>query len=219
MESKLHYNTTSQQLLSILKTLMAAKEFNAFRLVGGTALSLLRGHRESIDIDLFSDAPYDSIDLGTIYKFLCNTFSYVDTNDYKVVGLGKSYYIGNSEEDCVKLDLFYTDKFIQDIIQIDGIRLATIEEIITMKIDIISRGGRKKDFWDIHELKDDYSIEKMLGLHKQRNPYTHDGDQIRRNFTNFENADDDFDPICLKGKHWEIVKLDIIDFARQSRFV
>jgi len=215
MGSKLHYNTTNQQLLSILKTLMAAKEFNAFRLVGGTALSLLRGHRESIDIDLFSDAPYDSIDFGAIYAFLCNTFSYVDTNDYKVVGPGKSYYIGNSGEDCVKLDLFYTDKFIQDIILIDGIRLATVEEIIAMKIDVISRGGRKKDFWDLHELKDDYSIEKMLALHKQRNPYTHDGDQIRRNFSNFENANNDFDPICLKGKYWEIIKLDIIDFIQQ----
>ena len=61
MGSELHYNATSQQLLNILKTLMAAKEFNAFRLVGGTALSLLRGHRESVDIDMFSDAPYDSI--------------------------------------------------------------------------------------------------------------------------------------------------------------
>lgn len=213
MESKLHYTTTSKQLLSILKTLMAAKEFNAFRLVGGTALSLHRGHRESIDIDLFSDAPYNSIDFGAIHTFLCNTFSYIDTNDYNEVGLGKSYFIGNSEEDCVKLDLFYTDKFIQDIIQIDGIRLATVEEIIAMKIDIISRGGRKKDFWDIHELKDDYSIEKMLALHKQRNPYTHDEDQIRRNFSNFRNADDDFDPICLQGKHWEIIKLDLIDFA------
>ena len=50
--------------------------------------------------------------LEQFMQFLCNTFSYVDTNDYKVVGLGKSYYIGNSEEDCVKLDLFYTDKFI-----------------------------------------------------------------------------------------------------------
>ncbi len=48
MESKLHYNTSSQQLLGILKTLMAAKEFNSFRLVGGTALGLLRGHRESV---------------------------------------------------------------------------------------------------------------------------------------------------------------------------
>jgi Nucleotidyl transferase AbiEii toxin, Type IV TA system len=219
MGSELHYTATSQQLISILKTLMASKEFNAFRLVGGTALSLLRGHRESIDIDMFSDAPYDSIDFVSIHEFLFNTFSYVDTNDYKVVGLGKSYYIGNSEEDCVKLDLFYTDKFIQDIILKDCIRLATVEEIIAMKIDVISRGGRKKDFWDIHELLDDYSIEKMLAFHKQKYPYNHDENQIRRNFTNFRNADDDFDPICLKGKHWEIVKLDIIDFARQSRFV
>lgn len=213
MESKLHYNSTRIQLLGVLKTLMAAKEFNAFRLVGGTALSLLRGHRESADIDLFSDAPYDSIDFGSIKTFLCETFSYVDTNENKVVGLGKSYYIGDSAEDCVKLDLFYTDKFIQEIILIDGIRLATIEEIIAMKIDVISRGGRKKDFWDIHELKDDYTIEKMLDLHKQRYPYAHDEDQIRRNFSNFQIADDDFDPICLHGKHWEIIKLDIIDFA------
>ena len=216
MESKLHYNTMSHQLLGILKTLMAAKEFNAFRLVGGTALSLLRGHRESNDIDLFSDASYDSIDFRAIYTFLCNTFSYVDTNDYKVVGLGNSYFIGSTEEGCVKLDLFYTDKFIQNIILIDGIRLATVEEIIAMKIDVISRSGRKKDFWDIHELIDDYSIDKMLDLHKQRNPYTHDSDQIKRNFSNFEYADNDFDPICLKGKYWEIIKLDIIDFAQHS---
>lgn len=214
MESKLHYNSTRKQLLAILKTLMAAREFNAFRLVGGIALSLLRGHRESVDIDLFSDATYDSIDFGAIATFLSKTFSYVDTNENKFVGPGKSYFIGNNKDDCVKLDLFYTDTFIQEIVLIDGIRFATVEEIIAMKIDVISRGGRKKDFWDIHELKDDYSIEKMLALHKQRNPYTHDEDQIRSNFSNFKNADDDFDPICLKGKHWEIIKLDMIDFAK-----
>ena len=213
MECKLHYITTGQQMQRILKTLMEAKEFDAFRLVGGTALSLQRGHRESLDIDLFSDATYDSIDFKAIESFLSNTFSYVDTNDYKVVGLGKSYYVGNSEEDCVKLDLFYTDEFIQDFLLIDGIRLATVEEIIAMKIDVISRGGRKKDFWDIHELKEDYSIGKMLALHKQRYPFNHDEDHIRRNLSNFQITDDDFSPICLKGKHWEIIKLDMIDFA------
>jgi predicted nucleotidyltransferase component of viral defense system len=214
MESNLHYNSTRKQLLAILKTLMAVREFNAFRLVGGTALSLLRGHRESVDIDLFSDATYDSIDFGAIDTFLSKTFSYVDTNENKVVGPGKSYFIGNNKDDCVKLDLFYTERFIQKIVLIDAIRFATVEEIIAMKVDVISRGGRKKDFWDIHELKDDYSIEEMLALHKQRNPYTHDEDQIRRNFSDFKNADDDFDPICLKGKHWELIKLDMIDFAK-----
>ncbi len=192
---------------------MAAREFDVFRLIGGTALSLYRGHRESVDLDLFSDAPYESIDFAEIDAFLHKTYSYVDTNEYMIVGMGKSYYIGNSKDDCVKLDLFYTERFIQKIKLIDGIRLATVEEIIAMKIDVISRGGRKKDFWDIHELKDDYSIEKMIALHRHRYPYTHDEDIVRSSFSNFKNADDDFDPICLKGKHWGIIKLDIIDFA------
>ena len=192
---------------------MAAREFDVFRLIGGTALSLYRGHRESGDIDLFSDASYDSIDFSAIDTFLHKTYSYVDINEYEVVGMGKSYYIGKNKDDCVKLDLFYTDRFFQKTILIDGIRLATVEEIIAMKIDVISRGGRKKDFWDIHELKYDYPFEKMLALHKLRYPYTPDRMQIIISFSDFAHADDDFDPICLKGKRWEIIKLDIIDFA------
>jgi len=218
MKNNLFYNIINPLLLSVLKTLMAAREFDVFRLIGGTALSLYRGHRESIDLDLFSDAPYESIDFAAIDAFLHKTYSYVDTNEYVNVGMGKSYYVGNTKDDCVKLDLFYTERFIQKIKLIDGIRLATVEEIIAMKIDIISRGGRKKDFWDIHELKDDYSIEKMLALHMQRYPYTHNEDIVRSSFSDFKNADDDFDPICLKGKHWEIIKLDIIDFAGEDHF-
>ena len=85
MTSKLHYNTVTPLLLSVLKTLMAAKEFDPFRLIGGTALSLYRGHRKSIDIDLFSDAPYDSIDFGAINvrlqkPGLLTTFGRLDYN-------------------------------------------------------------------------------------------------------------------------------------------
>ena len=213
MTSKLYYSTISPLLLSVLKTLMAAKEFDSFRLVGGTALSLYRGHRESVDIDLFSDAPHDSIDFVLIDSFLRKTYAYVDTNEYKITGMGKSYYVGKNKDECFKLDLFYADDFIQEIQLIDGIRLATIEEIIAMKLEVISRGGRKKDFWDIHELKDDYTLENMLDLHKKRYPYNHDKALLKKSFSDFKTADEDFDPVCLKEKHWEIIKLDIIDFA------
>jgi hypothetical protein len=216
MSDKLYYSTLNPLLLSVIKALMGSKEFDAFRLVGGTALSLYRGHRESVDIDLFSDAPYDSIDFDAIDLLLHENYLYVDTSAFKVVGMGRSYYIGKSKDDCVKLDLFYTDRFIQKIVRIDGIRLATVEEIIAMKIDVISRGGRKKDFWDIHELKDDYSLEKMVAIHKERYPYAHDQNKIVSSFSDFTLADEDFDPICLKGKHWEIIKLDLIDFAKQQ---
>lgn len=95
----------------------------------------------------------------------------------------------------------------------DEIRLATIEEIVAMKLDVIQRGGRKKDFWDIHELFEKFTFREMLSLHKQRYPYTHDEDLLIENFTNFSIADEDFEPICLRGKYWEFIKDDLIIFV------
>jgi hypothetical protein len=214
MTTNLYYNTVSDSLMVILKKVMAAKEFEAFRLVGGTALSLQRGHRQSRDIDLFSDAKYGTLDFEIIYTFFCNNFPYVDTNKYGLIGMGKSYYVGQNKDNCIKLDIFYTDKFINDILEIDHIRLAGIKEIISMKVDVISRGGRKKDFWDIHELMESYTFEEMLTFHKKRYPFTHDQELLKSRFTDFAAADEDFEPICLRGKHWEIIKLDIIDFVK-----
>lgn len=213
MVNKLYYTTITPLLHKILLQLMKAAEFKTFRLVGGTSLSLQRGHRFSIDIDLFTDAEYGTIDFNAIDTFLRSSYPYVDTNNYNEVGMGKSYYVGENEKDCIKLDLFYTEPFVKEIILTDGIRLASVEEIIAMKMDIISRSGRKKDFWDIHELKDDYSTRQMLDLHKERYEYTHDEKVILSNFTDFENADTDFDPVCLRNKSWEVIKSDIRDFV------
>lgn len=210
----IYYNTVSPLLLSVLKQLMSAKEFNEFRLVGGTALSLQRGHRLSMDIDLFTDAPYGAVDFKAIESYLRSAYSYVDTNDYKDIGIGTSYYVGDNKDNCIKLDVFYTDTFIRPIVSLDGIRFADVEEIIAMKFDVISRGGRKKDFWDIHELMADYSLDKMLDLHKERYPFTHNKEITRAKFTEFSNADADFETVCLRGKYWEVIKLDMIDFVR-----
>lgn len=214
MPKTLFYNTVSPHLLSILKELMLAEEFKSFRLVGGTSLSLQLGHRESVDIDLFTDAVYNSIDFKVIDAYLRNNYKYVDTSTIPIVGMGKSYYIGENPNQCIKLDLYYTDTFIRPAIEKDGLRLASIEEIIAMKVEVISRGGRKKDFWDIHELLAKFSIEEMLQLHEVRYPYSHNRIEILQQFINFENADTDFDPICLKHKYWEVIKLDIIEITQ-----
>jgi len=215
MEKSLYYNTVSPLLLSILQDLMKTSVFDDFRLVGGTSLSLQLGHRQSVDIDLFTDSMYESVDFKTIGDYLRKHYAYVDTFETDIVGMGKSYYIGNSKYDCIKLDLFYTDPFIRPCLLKDGLRLASLEEIAAMKIDVVSRGGRKKDFWDIHELMEVFSIENMLHLHEERYPYSHDKQEIITNFSSFENADIDFDPICLRRKYWEIIKLDLIEAVQQ----
>ncbi|SMP33703.1 nucleotidyl transferase AbiEii/AbiGii toxin family protein [Chryseobacterium profundimaris] len=206
----LYYNTVDSLLKESLETLMAATILENFRLVGGTSLSLQIGHRMSVDIDLFTDAEYGSVDFEEIDTYLKSTFPYVDSFSDMAPSLGKSYAIGTGRDNAVKLDLYYTDQFIQPAIVADNnIRLATIEEIIAMKVDIVQRGGRKKDFWDLHAVLDYYDITKMLDLHLHRYPYGHDHDLIVKNFTNFKLADGDFEPICLQGKYWDFIKDDI----------
>lgn len=195
---------------------MKEEAFSEFRLVGGTSLSLQLGHRISVDIDLFTDAEYGSIDFDKIEKYLKTNFPFVEYFSDIPVAFGKSYQIGENRDEAIKLDVFYTDKFIMDFILVDEMRLATIDEVVAMKLDVIQRGGRKKDFWDIHELIEKFTFREMLSLHKQRYPYTHDEDLITKNFTDFTIADDNFNPICLKGKFWEFIKDDLLNFLDNS---
>jgi len=206
----LHWNTVSDELRNVLLKLMLSAEFDKFRLVGGTALSLHLGHRISVDIDLFTDATYRSIDFDSIDSYLRNSFEYVAGDFGGNAGMGKSYLIGDSADRGIKLDVYYSmDPFFQDAIELDQIRLATIEEIIAMKIDVVQRGGRKKDFWDLHELLPQYNVAAMIDLHRQRFEWTHDPKLILENFTNFQGADQDFDPICLRDKEWIFIKEDL----------
>lgn len=207
----LHWHTVAPILEESLRKLMAAEEFQDFRLVGGTALSLQFGHRMSIDIDMFTDSPYGSIDFGRIEGFLRRAFSYVSDSATNLVAMGQSYFVGPDQHDNLKLDVYYTDPFIRPIQKVDGIRMASTEEIVAMKVDVVQRGGRKKDFWDLHELMDDYPIESMLALHDERYPYNHQADTIRNHLVDFTRADEDPDPFCLRGKHWELIKYDFVD--------
>lgn len=50
---------------------------SSFRLVGGTALSLLKGHRISVDIDLFTDQTYGTTDFEEIENEIKQIFPFV----------------------------------------------------------------------------------------------------------------------------------------------
>lgn len=90
-----------------------------------------------------------------------------------------------------------------------GIRFARMEDIIAMKFEIIGLNGRKKDFWDIHELMEHFSMTEMLDLYRRRYPYNYSREEIIKKLTDFKEAESDPDPNCLKNKHWELIKLDI----------
>ncbi|ACU58085.1 DUF6922 domain-containing protein [Chitinophaga pinensis] len=63
-------NTTSEELFNVLSRLMSLPELSDFRLVGGTALSLLRGHRESpsLSIKNYSKFPLSNQSIPETYS-------------------------------------------------------------------------------------------------------------------------------------------------------
>lgn len=214
----LHRETTSDELFKILTALMALPELNDFRLVGGTALSLLRGHRESVDIDLFCDGPYGEIPFDFIYELLKFKFPYVDNisvihQSTLVNNQGLYLFIGQSEELSIKTDILYWDApFLYEPIVESGIRIASIEDIACMKLDAISRGGRKKDFWDILEILETYKLADLFELYKKKYPWF-DIENVYTGFRNFTVAEQMPDPICYKNRNWEEIKVQILKIA------
>ena len=210
MSVAIHKETVTDLLWDQLNVLMQMKSIESFRLVGGTALSLLIGHRMSVDIDLFTDSDYRSINFKNIYKEIKAEFGYVSSEKWINETIGNSCFIGNDNSETIKLDMYYCDDFVFPIIQFENIRISSIEEIIAMKLDIIGRnsGGRKKDFWDIHALINKFELSEMLDIYKKRYPYTHSRIEVKKGLTNFVKADQDPDPICLLSKKWSLIKLD-----------
>ena len=205
----LYLNTVSDLLWESLNTLMTIEEFNSFRLVGGTSLSLQQGHRESIDIDLFTDVEYGSIDFSRLEEVLTNIFPYVETSAVGEVAFGRSYFVGEDEGNALKIDIYYTDPFVFPLLKEGNIRLASNKEIAAMKFEVIANGGRKKDFWDIHELMDVFTLEEMFGFYEQRYPFGATREELLERCLDFSLADDDLTPNCYRDKVWELIKLDL----------
>jgi predicted nucleotidyltransferase component of viral defense system len=158
----LRKETVEPGTLDILIKLMSLEELNQFRLVGGTALSLYVGHRKSIDLDLFTDEPFDR---DVILEALQNSFSNLTFADQR------SSRLLFTVIENVKVVFVYTfEKFTSDLLTIENIRFATLSEIAALKLNAIAGRGAKKDFWDINTLLNTFSFEDMIGFYQQRYP-------------------------------------------------
>jgi len=116
---------------------------------------------------------YGFIDFDAIDHMLKNSYVYFLESSVSKVALGRPYFVGKSELEAVKLDIYYTDKFLYEPIYINNIRLADRRDIIAMKLETIVQASRKKDFWDLHELMEHFTLREMISFYKKRYPFGH----------------------------------------------
>jgi predicted nucleotidyltransferase component of viral defense system len=193
----LREETVEPSTLGLLKRIVALPELNNYRLVGGTALSLLYGHRKSVDLDFFTDKPLEKEILAEV---LSDNFGHIAiTNDRS-----------NSIYQCiiqgVKVDFVSVkDPFLNPIQLLDNIPFADTKDLIALKLNAVKGRGVKKDFWDLAKLLEFYSLENLFQFYHDRYSYD-DTFAVIRSVVYFNDAENTIDPESLDGMTWVKVK-------------
>jgi Nucleotidyl transferase AbiEii toxin, Type IV TA system len=168
----------------LIQELQSLPELNGFYLVGGTSLAMQIGHRNSIDIDLFSQ---DEFDENYILSLLTPKYEVKEIfrRKHTIISL-----INNIKTDFIK----HTYPFILPPITEEGITFLSKEDIAAMKLHaIIQSGKRLKDFIDIYYLLQHFSMNQMVKFFSQKYTYTNPMIAVKAvNF--FGDIDESIDP-------------------------
>ena len=196
----LSYKTIEFHTLELLKELMAEPLFASLRLVGGTALALQYGHRNSIDLDFFGDIEADT-----------ETIKEVLRKHGKLTVIKESQNIKLYQLDDIKIDIVnYKYTWIDNPITEGEIVLASPKDIAAMKINAIEGRGTKKDFIDMYFLLQHYSLKDILSFYQKKYPEN----SIFRalmSLSYFDDAEEQLMPKMFSSIGWKDMKSYILD--------
>ncbi len=132
-----------------------------FYMAGGTALALQIGHRTSLDFDFYTNKNFDS---AKLYQELRKRFE-------KATLLQKAEDTLIVKLDEVAVSFFYYPYPIVFLpAEIEGVRIASKQDIAAMKIIAISDRGTRRDFVDIYFLMKEFSLKEIFEFVKKKYP-------------------------------------------------
>ena len=143
-------------------------------LCGGTALAMQIGHRKSEDLDFMmwriSKTEKPEVNWNLIEKELKEKIGEIE--NFNMLGFDQVEFVVKG----VKFSFFVSDNLspvTQPIDYLGNIRLADIESIMAMKMEVMLRRMKFRDYYDIYcMLQEGYSIhngiEKALNLSRHR---------------------------------------------------
>lgn len=186
-------------VLELIRSLQSDKKFKDFYLAGGTALALHLGHRESIDIDLFTTKDFD----------VNSTLEYLEQEYAFSLQLSAKNTLKGIIDDVFVDIISHKYPIIEKPVESEGIRMLSQNDIIAMKVNAIAGDGtRIKDFIDIYFLLKHHSFSDIITYYKKKYSQRNDLHAIK-SLCYFEDIDHKQDwPKLLKEKDLslEIIK-------------
>lgn len=196
----LSIQTVQPDTLELLKAISTQPEVKELRLVGGTALALQYGHRQSVDLDFFGRLPEDKDELIDVVHRVGD-----------VTVLNRSKIILQMVVNQVKVDFVDYSRYpwIEEPILGDGFVLASDKDIAAMKINAIMGRGTRKDFIDLYVLLQHYSLTQIMDFYRQKYPEFSEYRALL-SMTYFDDAEMQDMPLMFIKTPWESMKTSII---------
>ena len=206
---RLHREALGRSQRSLLPRLAPLARQHGFYLAGGTALALQLGHRRSVDFDWFREDPIDdplrlAADLRTPdFRFETDRVE-KGTLHGRASGVRVSF-------------LEYGYPLLRPLREVEGLRLAGLEDIAAMKLAAVAQRGSKKDFVDVFALGRHFGLGDMLGFYGKKYG-VEDVGHVLVALAYFDDADRERTPMLLQRQSWPDVKTAIRGWlARATR--
>ena len=179
----------SPRTFDLIKELQSMSALADFHLVGGTALGLQLGHRNSVDIDLFSQHDFeDQYIIDSINKK--HDFFERFRRNNTIIG-----FIDNIKVDFIT----HAYPFVKEPIKEEGITFLSKEDISAMKLNAIAGSGQRlKDFIDIYFLLESFSVNDMLEYYAIKYPNSNPLIALK-SVSYFDDIDPSIDPPQMRN--------------------
>lgn len=198
---KLHFKILPPEQIKLLKNLTNEEWLKKFYLAGGTGLALQIEHRESIDLDFFTNLNFDYRDI--IQKI---------SNFGDFIGRTKDENTIHGQLNNVEISFFKIPyKLLEKPIDYKNLRLASLLDIGCMKLEAIAHRGTKKDFIDLYFLLKRFSLHELLLNCRKKYGTVENIYHIVRSLSYFEDAEKDDTKISMLVKvEWQKIKSNIL---------
>jgi hypothetical protein len=206
---KVYTDTLPAATSDVLDTLMKVEMLGGFYLSAGTALALQLGHRESEDLDFFTQQFFDPQVLLSALKE-AGTLTDVRLDEGTL----------HARMNTVKLQfLHYPYPLLEKTHLWNGIQLSSVLDIACTKLITISMRGSKKDFVDMYVILRMTSLEKLLeNLDEKYRDVQYNKPHILKSLVYFVDADMQPMPRMHTSLDWSAVKTYLIEQVKKITF-
>lgn len=146
-------NGLTPSINNIIEAVSTLNSIKDYVLCGGTSLAIQLGHRQSEDLDFMawrvSKDRKPEVDWPTISKELEEKVGHIDNMD--LLGFDQVIFLVRG----VKISFYVSDKLapaMTTLVYLGNIKLASIEAILAMKLEVMLRRMKFRDYYDVYSI-------------------------------------------------------------------